>query len=79
VAMHVPPGAKAPSPVDATDARCMIELKFDYVEKGNPPKLHDLSSGLAISTFDTAGSSKSSKWTPPEQILDYSCFALSAQ
>ena len=77
--MHVPPGAEAPSPVDATDASSMVEMKFDRAVKGNPPKLHNFSSGLPSSAFETEISSKTSKWTAHEQILEYGCVALSAQ
>jgi hypothetical protein len=80
VAVYIPPGAEVPSPVDARDAQVMIELKHDHVVKGNPPKLRDRESGEAVcSTFDGVLTSKSSRLTPYEQILDYSCFALSAQ
>jgi hypothetical protein len=79
VSMRVRKGAKAPSPVDATDAGSMIEMKFDRAAKGNPPKLHDFSSGLPSSAFEREISSKTSKWTPHEQILEYGCVALSAQ
>ena len=79
VAMRVRQRAEAPSPVDATDASSMIEMKFDHVVKGNPPKLHDFSSGLPSSAFEREISSKTSKWTAHEQILEYGCVALSAQ
>ena len=79
VPMPVPEQAEAPSPVDATDASSMIEMKFDLVVKGNPPKLHDFSSGLPSSAFEREISSKTSKWTAHEQILEYGCVALSAQ
>jgi Fungal protein kinase len=79
VAMPVPQRAEAPSPVDATDASSMIEMKFDHAVKGNPPKLHDFRSGLPSSAFEREISSKTSKWTAHEQILEYGCVALSAQ
>ena len=79
VAVHVPQRAEAPSPVDATDASSMIEMKFDLAVKGNPPKLHDFSSGLPSSAFEREISSRTSKWTAHEQILEYGCVALSAQ
>lgn len=79
MAIHVPPGAEIPSPVDARDAQVMIEMKFDHVEKSRPPKLHDQESGAAVcSTYGTA-TPQGSKCTPVEQILDYNCLALAAQ
>ena len=54
-------------------------MKFDRAVKGNPPKLHNFSSGLPSSAFETEISSKTSKWTAHEQILEYGCVALSAQ
>ena len=78
--MHVPPGTKAPSSVDAKDANCMIELKFDHVVQGRPPKLHDRDSGAPVrSTYGAAAASQTSKLNHLEQLLDYNCFALAAQ
>ena len=78
--MHVPPGTKAPSSVDAKDANCMIELKFDHVVQGHPPKLHDRDSGTPVrSTYGAAAASQTSRLNHLEQLLDYNCFALSAQ
>jgi hypothetical protein len=80
VAIDLPPEEEVPSPVDARDARGMIEIKFDEVEESRPPKLHDSESGIpARSTYGAEGSSQVRKWTPPEQILDYDCLALAAQ
>jgi hypothetical protein len=79
VVLHVPPGAENPSPVDARDAHFMIELKHDDTLKSNPPKLHDSESGEAVlSTYASGLTTKNSRWTPLEQILDYDCFALAA-
>jgi hypothetical protein len=78
VVLHVPPGAENPSPVDARDARFMIELKHDDTLESNPPKLHE-SGEAVLSTYASGLTSKNSRWTPLEQILDYDCFALAAQ
>jgi hypothetical protein len=58
----------------------MVEMKFDDVVKGRPPKLHDAESGkTACSTFAAALSTHGIQLTPHEQILDYNCLGLSAQ
>lgn len=78
--MDVPQGSEVPSPVDARDARFIIEMKFGKVEKGRPPKLHDRESGSPIcSTFGGEAASPHSTWTPLEQMLDYNCVGLAAQ
>jgi hypothetical protein len=80
VALHLPPGAEVPSPVDARDALCMIEMKFDDVVKSQPPKLHDSRSGSAVQlTYGGTVTLQSSRWTDLEQIMDYDCLALTAQ
>jgi len=78
--MHVVPGDETPNPVDARDADCMIELKFDLVVQGQPPKLRDRNPGTAVSsTFGGAVMSHDARLTPHEQILEYDCVALAAQ
>jgi hypothetical protein len=78
VIMDVPPGTEFPSPIDARDVQCMIEVKHDDVVQGQPPKLSK--SGTAMrSTYGSAATSRGSKCTPHEQMLDYDCFALAAQ
>ena len=58
----------------------MIELKFDHVVQGHPPKLHDRDSDKPVrSTYGAAAASQSSKLNHLEQLLDYNCFALTAQ
>src|SRR5271170_3233037 len=57
VAMNVPLSAEVPSPVDATDAGSMIEMKFDFVEKGKPLQFHNPNSGVVPSTFEDEKSS----------------------
>jgi hypothetical protein len=80
VALHLPPGAEVPSPVDARDALCVIEMKYDDVVKSQPPKLHDKNSGSAArSTYGGTVTLQSSRWTDLEQIMDYDCLALAAQ
>ena len=78
--MHVLPGADAPSPVDAKDANCMIELKFDHIVHGHPPKLHDRDSDAAVClTYGATAAFHGSKLNHLEQLLNYNCFALAAQ
>jgi len=78
--MHVAPSHETPDPVDARDANCMIELKFDLVVQGQPPKLHHRTSGTAVrSTFGGAVMSHDARLTPHEQMLEYDCVALAAQ
>ena len=78
--MHVLPGADAPSPVDAKDANCMIELKFNRVVHGHPPKLHDRDSDTAVRlTYGATAVFHGSKLNHLEQLLNYNCFALAAQ
>ena len=51
-------------------AHCTVELKHDEVVRGQPSKLHDRESGIAVrSTYDGGANSHGSKCTPYEQIL----------
>ena len=78
--IDVSPGAEVPNPVDARDAQAIIEMKFDDVIEGHPPKLRDPESSEGVgSTYAGPLTSKTSRLTPHEQILEYNCFALAAQ
>ena len=78
--MHVTPGTESPDSIDARDANCLIELKFGQVVQGQPPKLHDRNSGIAVrSTYGAAVMSHDARLNPHEQLLEYNCVALAAQ
>ena len=72
--IDVSPGAEVPNPVDARDAQSIIEMKFDEVVERRRPKFEEVGSTYAASL-----TSKTSRLTPHEQILEYNCFALAAQ